>query len=135
MFRKKYWGKGKCCNFWNFTAIQSTWSCDICQELNMSERRKVCFNFSLESDILKFFCYSVKTEIQVACTNCKWKSLFTIQNVSKKCEVAVPNCLFLKLWTEVVASIFEFQQQLKYLYKNIAKCMYTQAAFLAWRCN
>lgn len=26
---------------------------------------------------------------------------------SKMCEVAVPNCSSLKLWTEIVASIFE----------------------------
>jgi len=51
----------------------------------------------------------------------------------KICEVAVPNCLSLKLWIEIVASILELQQLFKHLYKNIAKCMSTQAAFLAWR--
>lgn len=126
--------KGKCCNFWNLTTILAHL---ILWHLPRTEYtgRKVCFNFSLKSDMIKCFCYSVKAEVQAANTYWTWKSLFIIQNVSKKCEVAVPNCLSLKLWTEIVASIFEFRQLLKYLYNSIAKCMYTQAAFLAWGCN
>lgn len=49
------------------------------------------------------------------------------------CEGDVHNRVSLKLW--IVAYIFKLQQLFKHLCNSIAKCMSTQAVFLAWRYN
>lgn len=47
------------------------------------------------------------------------------------CEGDVPDCMSLKVQIKMIACIFELQQLLKHLYNSTAKCMSTQAAFLA----
>jgi len=54
---------------------------------------------------------------------------------SKMCEGDAPDCMSLKLQIEIIACIFELQQLFKHLYNSTAKCMSTQAAFLAWSYN
>lgn len=50
---------------------------------------------------------------------------------SKMCEGDVPDCMSLKVQIKMIACIFELRQLLKHLYNSTAKCMSTQAAFLA----
>lgn len=51
------------------------------------------------------------------------------------CEGDVPDSMSLKIQIEMIVCIFELQQLFKHLYNSTAKCMSTQAAFLAWRYN